>query len=438
MSSKKSMAMAAVVIAFTATAVPASAGTAALTPQYSALLEEPEDLNFQYRAMPALHRVTWTEGGQTRQRFIRSYQVSGDNGSLLTQIQYHVGDGASLVDTANWRQAKVAGSDRELRETTGSAKVNNVFRETGGATVVLDERVTDLGFTRRESADGGVTWQSTPATVDMAGGAVVSPNARAFQGVIRLPGDGALVMPFYAAHQKVEGTENVYRWASHLLVSEKPPAGSTAQEGAQWKRVATPFKSDRNSYTEATVTRLADGRLFMIARYDYTSGGLRYAKLASRTTDLPVATAADLRGTTWGAWTDVVVPGAADYPNPVQGVGPVLHTMDQGVLMLNFGRPRNKITFSHDGGKTWATSFNAYDNLPTDGCPSEYHMPCSSFGSSGYMGVAVTSPTSAYVMGDNCHTNWGCDEWEGVDGPTRYSYPRGTESKLWIRIVTLA
>ena len=437
MSSRKLTTLAATAVVVMATVVPASADTAALTPHHGDLSVEQADPNFQYRAMPALHRMTWTEGGQTKQRFVRSYQVSGDNGSLLTQVQYHVGDGASMADTANWKQARDADTGLELRQVTGSAKVNNIFRETGGATVALDERVTDLRFTRRETTDGGVSWKSTPATVDMAGGAIASSNARAFQGIIRLPGDGSLVMPFYAAHQRVAGTESDYRWASHLLVSEKPPAGSTAQEGSEWKRVATPFKSDTNSYTEATVTRLASGRLLMIARYDYTSGGLRYAKLASRTTDLPVDTAADLRGTTWGPWTNVVVPGAADYPNAVQGVAPVLHTMDQGVLMLNFGRPRNKITFSHDGGNTWVTSFNAYDNLPTNGCPSEYDMPCSSFGSSGYMGVAVTSPTSAYVIGDNCHTHWGCDQREGSDGPIRYTYPNGTESKLWFRVVSL-
>ncbi len=122
----------------------------------------------------------------------------------------------------------------------------------------------------------------------------------------------------------------------------------------------------------------------------------------------------------------------------MQGAAPVLHTMDQGVLMLVFGRPRNKITFSYDGGSTWATAHSFYDNIPTSGCALGYQLadgsyfPCSSLGSSGYMGVAVTSPRTEYVLGDNCHchTNWGC--------AGDYQYPHGRDDKLWFSTVVLS
>ncbi len=112
--------------------------------------------------------------------------------------------------------------------------------------------------------------------------------------------------------------------------------------------------------------------------------------------------------------------------------------MDQGVLMLVFGRPRNKITFSYDGGSTWATAHSFYDNIPTSGCALGYQLadgsyfPCSSLGSSGYMGVAVTSPRTEYVLGDNCHchTNWGC--------AGDYQYPHGRDDKLWFSTVVLS
>jgi hypothetical protein len=132
----------------------------------------------------------------------------------------------------------------------------------------------------------------------------------------------------------------------------------------------------------------------------------------------------------------VKVPGAADYPNTAQGSAPVLHQMDGGKLMLVFGRPRNKVAFSSNGGASWSTAHSFYDNIPTSGCSSGYRLsdgtyfPCSSLGSSGYMGVAVTSPRTAYVIGDNCHTNWGC--------AGNYSYPHGTTYRLWYSTIRLS
>jgi hypothetical protein len=87
--------------------------------------------------------------------------------------------------------------------------------------------------------------------------------------------------------------------------------------------------------------------------------------------------------------------------------------MDDGVLMPAFGRPGNKITFSHDGGTAWTTARNLYDNIPTAGCTTGFptstgYFPCSSLGSSGYMAVAVADGRTAHVLGDNCHTNCGC------------------------------
>ncbi len=410
---------AAVVTATAATVTPAHA---ALTPTYGVVSGEAQDPTYQYRSMPALQHIRYTDAaGAAQTRFIRSFQISADDGSLTTRIQYHVG--GSMTDTGNWRHALDATTGSELMYTTPHAKVNNVYRSLTGATVAIDEQVVGDGsarhLNRRISTDGGVSWRSDSAPVDVAGGDVAGPGGRAFQRVIRLPGDQSLVLPYYARHAGGE-------FASHLLVS--------TNDGANWRRAATVFKSDTNTYSESSVTRRADGRLVMISRYDVVENAKRYSRLASRTTTGQVDNATQLASATWGPWTSVVVPGAAD-PNGVQGVAPVLHTMDQGVLMLVFGRPRNKITFSHDGGATWGTAHSFYDNIPTAGCTTGQpagegtYLPCSSLGSSGYMGVAVTSPTTAYVMGDNCHTSWGC--------AGDYTYPHLRDDKLWYSTVTL-
>ena len=420
--------LAAVATGATAIVQAHDATAATLRPAYGAVSVEKQDPTYQYRSMPALQHITWKDrSGVTRKRFIRSFQISRDDGSLKTRVQYHVG--GSLTDTGNWRHALDAKTGRRLLELTPYAKVNNVFRSGAGHTVAIDELArrdsTGRYLVRRSSADGGVRWSTTRATLTMPAGAV-HPDAsgRAFQRVIRLPGDRSLVMPYYAAHAKVDGK---YFSAAHLLVS--------TNDGASWRLGRTVFKSRTNSYSESSVERRADGRLIMISRYDVVQNGKTYAKLAYRVTTSAVNDARSLAAATWGPWTPVKVPGAADYPNTVQGVAPVLHRMDQGVLMLTFGRPRNKITFSYDGGRTWTTAHSFYDNIPTSGCTSGYgvgggvYIPCASLGSSGYMGVAVTSPRTAYVMGDNCHTNWGC--------AGDYRYPHGRDDKLWITTVRL-
>ncbi|GLZ33521.1 hypothetical protein Lesp02_57090 [Lentzea sp. NBRC 105346] len=390
----------------------------ALTPTYGPVSVEAQDPGYQYRSMPALQYVSYTEAGQTKQRFVRSFQISKDDGSLVTRVQYHVGGQASMTDTNNWKPALDATTGRELLYTTPYAKMNNTYRTATGATATIDEQVQDGHLMRRVSTDGGVSWRSYTAALDMSGGAYLG-GGRAFQRVIRLP-DQSLVMPFYAAHA-------TGRYASHLLVS--------TNDGASWKRAATVFKSDTNTYSESSVARRADGHLVMISRYDVVLNGKRIAHLGSRTTNGPVNDAASLATAAWGPLKAVVVPGAADE-TVVQGVAPVLHTMDQGVLMLVFGRPRNKITFSHDGGATWSAAHSFYDNIPTAGCTDGQpagdgtFMPCSSLGSSGYTGVAVTSPRTAYIMGDNCHTNWGC--------AGDYSYPHGRDDKLWYSTVVLS
>jgi hypothetical protein len=91
-----------------------------------------------------------------------------------------------------------------------------------------------------------------------------------------------------------------------------------------WRRTATVFKSDTNTRSESSVARRADGRLIMISRYDVVVDGNRYARLASRVTNTAVDDAAGwrMRG------------GGRGPPWACKGVAPVLHTMDQGVLML--------------------------------------------------------------------------------------------------------
>ncbi|MGH3658558.1 MAG: sialidase family protein, partial [Micromonosporaceae bacterium] len=400
---------------------------------------------YQYRAMPALHYAVWKDrAGKTHKRFVRSFQISPDGDirkhPQATRLQYHVG--GALTDFRNWRHATKAGSSKRLADSPEVygrfAKLNNIFTARDGSLVMLDEQAMKDATNgrylwRRVSRDGGASWSSTKARVDLAGTPVL-PGAygHAFQGVQRLP-DGTLVMPFYVTHaDKTDigsdaGTETYM--AAHLLISRN--------DGVSWKRASTVFKSNRNNYNESTVARRSDGRLIMITRYDVIQNGNTYSKLAYRVTNKPVRSGAELATATWGKFTPVRVPGAADAA-VTRGVAPVLKTMQNGILMLVFGRPRNKIAFSYDSGRTWTTARNFYDNIPAScgrgvprGTRPQTYVPCSDLGSSGYMGVAVTSPRTAYILGDSCQAGWGCRSGYG-------RYPKGSSDKLWYATVRLA
>ncbi|MGH8791143.1 MAG: sialidase family protein [Stackebrandtia sp.] len=391
--------------------------TSALSPEYGEVTVEPEDPNRQYRAMPSLQYVSWDDGGTARHRLVRSFIISADGvPPVKMRIQYQ-------DDSGVWKEAEDARTGAPLMESEDAqnAAVTNVYTAADGnlEAVEVRGRIDDSGryFLKWISKDGGVSWAPARVDLDFNGGAILDGSAGlAFQDVLTLP-DDTLVMPFYSAHKQV-GDQTLY--ASHLL------AGGT--DGAAWQRAATVFQIETVTYNEATVTRREDGRLIMIARYEEDKNGYHYSKLRARVTNEAVNSAADLANATWGEIYPVVVPGSAD-PDVVLGVAPILHTMEDGVLMLVYGRPRNKITFSYDGGATWITVHSYYDNIPTD-CRTGYGgNPCGALGSSGYMGVAVTSPTTAYIMGDNCQSGWGC--------AADYSYPHGVTDLLWQSSVEL-
>lgn len=397
-----------------------------LAPKYGAVTGERQDPAYQYRAMPALQYISYIDAaGKTRKRFIRSFLASPDGKTpVLSRIQYQ-------DSNSRWRPAKDAATGRPLMYSSAVqanyANVSNTFQTGNGRYVVaLDSQVLKEPngrryVWRRYSSNGGESWHSGKAYIDMAGASVpAGAYGHIFQRVVHLP-DGSLVTPLYVHH--TAGSPNM---AVHLLTSTK--------DGVAWKRSATVFRSSTANYSESTVTRRSDGRLLVISRYDVVSGRYLRSKLTARVTNKPVNNAADLRAATWGTPYPVKVPGAPDSSG-VRGVAPVVHTMDGGVLMLIFGRPSNQITLSRDGGRTWATTHRFYTNAPS-GCSGGRsrgdgtYIACDDLGSSGYMGVAVTSPRTVYVMGDNCQS-WGCD-MKGV------RYPHGTTDLLWLTTIRLA
>ncbi|HZE40872.1 MAG TPA: exo-alpha-sialidase [Stackebrandtia sp.] len=405
--------------ATTVVAVNAMADTQpkAVNAQYGAAKVEAQDPNREFRAMPALQQVSWKNSSGTHKRLIRSVSIRPDGvPPVAERMQYQDGSG-------KWQDAKDARTGKPLMESSDAqyAMASNVFTDSAGQTVALETQAHKDSkgryILRWITKDGGVSWTPSRTPLDFNGGSILdSASGQAFQKIVTLP-DGSRLLPFYVAHPVGGGK---YKFSAHLLVGDA--------DATKLKRAATVFSSNTIDYSESSVARRSDGKLLMITRYETERGGFHYSKLLSRVTTSAVNSAADVAKAKWAAPTAVKVPGAADA-DVVSGVAPILSNMDSGVLMLVFGRPRNKIAFSTDGGTTWTTAHSFYDNMPTN-CKSGYGgNPCSALGSSGYMGVAVTSPTTAVIMGDNCQAGWGCK--------ANYKYPHGTTDLLWTATVTL-
>lgn len=112
------------------------------------------------------------------------------------------------------------------------------------------------------------------------------------------------------------------------------------------------------------------------------------------------------------------------------GVSPRLTRVGR-YLLLTFGRPGNRLSWSVDG-INWSGSDprGFYSNRPTFTGPCRElpgYIPCKALGSSGYIGVAVTDPRrgEGYLAFDACHT-WTCEP-VGSDYriPENASWPAG-------------
>jgi hypothetical protein len=388
--------------------------SAALQPGYGKLTVEPADPNRVYRAMPSLQWVTWQDtAGTTRHRLIRSFLISKDGDpDVKSRLEYR-------DDAGRWQAALDAVTGQQLQgmSTTRFITAANGVATGGKYTLFESLGRVDAGkrrVVRWDSTDGGAGWRVGSAGIDLAGATIVAgKTGRLFQGVLTLP-NGDLVAPFYAEHQGELS-------AAYLLTMPKG--------GSSWTRAATPFLSPTYSYSESTVTGRADGRLLMITRLDEKVGVYDYSRLLGRITNGPVNSAADLATAGWGAAFAVKVPGAPDS-NSVRAAAPSVHTMQDGILMLVFGRIANNVAFSYDSGATWTGLHRFYDNRPT-GCSGGLgNHPCDTLGSSGYIGVAVTGPRTATFYGDNCQAGWGCE--------ADYTYTHGRTSSLWTQSVELA
>jgi len=291
---------------------------------------------------------------------------------------------------------------------------------------------------RRTSTDGGKHWTLSWAKIDMGTGwCPASAQVYSYQGVIKLA-DGTWVMPVYFGHFGCPGSTP--RMATGLLTS--------TDLGKTWKKSAVPFNSTTVSYDEASVVQRSDGRLAMVARYEYSTdwkhGANMLGALTFRISRAPIRSKADFAGATWSA-PHITVPNSPLYANTLTiGASPKF-TKVGSRMMLTYGRPGNHVTWNSDGtATTWSSAVNLNPNAPygTPSCrfdkdTTTSHPPCQALGTSGYMAAVAIDGSAGwgYIMGDACHV-WSCE----IPGTSSYAdnwtdvawKSGGANQKVWI------
>ncbi len=243
-----------------------------------------------------------------------------------------------------------------------------------------DAAHTAVSVTTRVSTDLGQTWSSVQGTFTPPAGAAFDTRfdrgLRLNRGATVLA-DGTLIVPAYTqyagdAHGRVvllQTGDGGQTWSQRSTM-----VAPTATQGAN----------------ETGMTRTADGGLLAVMR---TSGGSANL-LQTRSYD---------DGITWSPPAAVAGPAGADTTS----VDPDLLLQPNGVLLLSYGRPDNKLLVSYDGnGTTWTDYVVTYANPPATTGIGRTH------GSSGYTALVSTAANQTLLVGDSCAPSWGCKEYQ--------------------------
>ncbi|MFK7694365.1 exo-alpha-sialidase [Paenibacillus sp. HJGM_3] len=205
-------------------------------------------------------------------------------------------------------------------------------------------QVTSTYFT---STNDGVNWEQPDGVVPLTGTVTSGSQIdwlKFHRGIIEL-NDGSLLAPLYGKYVGdtksrsvlAKSTDGGVNWNIITTIAYNPNLYVTTD---------TAFEG----FDETSIVRCADGTLLAVMRV----GNTRYPLYQSRSND---------NGANWS--TPVKLPGQPD--SNIYSVDPALLLMPNGILVLSYGRPDNKILVSEDGnGTTWTNMTTTYTATSSD------------------------------------------------------------------------
>ncbi|KUL29958.1 discoidin domain-containing protein [Actinoplanes awajinensis] len=268
-------------------------------------------------------------------------------------------------------------------------------------------------FGVHRSTDGGLTWTTTPAVVQL-GGAVLDGGIRTHGAPLQL-GDGTVLVSYYLSFgANHPGGGRAGQHASYVAASTDGGRSFVTRGTIAYDSTGT------HGYPEAGIAALPSGKLLAVTRHHLWNGATAF------NLDTPRWTTSTDGGATWAALQTLAVSFPNGYDqfddaNPkLLGIFPQLQLMPNGVMVLSSGRPDNWVAISTNGQGTGWVGQLTYRNCPTDGYRSH--------GSTGNTAVAGVESNRLLQVGDNCDVTWSCPA-----GDSGYTIDDG--NRIWRRYV---
>jgi hypothetical protein len=303
-------------------------------------------------------------------------------------VSYSRGPDVATSDGATGLRISTDGGSSYPQYQENTTGVGSVVRLASGCLLAVqfipewtDSTHTAINLDTRTSCDMGSTWQVGKAAFTTPAGASLDPST--FDRGLRMTGpfvtlaDGTLIVPAYT--QFVGDAHN----RSILLQSKDQGQSFTVRSTINATNAAG------QGSNEVGLSRTVDGRLLAVLRTANGSSNL----LSAYSSD---------NGLTWTPAVALTGPSGAD----TSSVDPVLVLQPNGVLLLSYGRPDNKLLVSYDGdGTSWQDYQVTFANPPTVVGPARNH------GSSGNTSMVSVAANRTLLFGDACAPSWGCKQY---------------------------
>jgi hypothetical protein len=286
--------------------------------------------------------------------------------------------------------------------------------------IAADRRTVSMRVTR--SSDNGVTWTPQTSTfvlpyavtASFDRGLRVNPN-------VLVDANGWLYISYYTRFEGDSGNR------AEIAVSK--------DEGVTWQRQGPIITSSTTQqYNEVGLSWTPSGDMMAVVTQD------EVGTFSWRHTIKLITARSTNKGAQWGSYRVLPItrdPGFDYRPDPSgvvrYGILPDLELLQNGAMVLRYGRPDNWFAISTDGGQSFRQARRTFVNFPhstvSGAAPFPYH------GSSGNGTIAVTGPNTVVISFDKCAAVYGCNP---DNGETAYNVNPAYDYAVYMRTITVS